>query len=319
MHDHHEPSHSHRPVGSGATRKALIAALAITSGFMVVEIVGGVLSNSLALLADAGHMVSDVGALSLSLLAMAFAARPHTSDRTFGFHRMEVLAAFVNAAALLIIAFYVAFEAVGRLSDPEEVAGVSMLTVAAVGLLVNLVALALLRGHRHSSLNIRGAFLHVIGDALGSAGAILAALIILTTGWTRADSAVSLFIAALIVVSSWRLIRETASVLLEYSPKGLNVDAVRGELEGISGVENVHDLHVWTVTSGFNALSCHTRVQGGTDRDQVVRDATVLLRERYGITHATIQAEASLVHGGDDPCCYDEHQQAGEAAGMRRA
>jgi len=313
----HDNAMGSRHHHGGRTRRALIGALALTAGFMVAELIGGILSNSLALLADAGHMISDAGALALSLVAMTMATRAHTAQRTFGFHRLEILAAFINATALVVIAIYVGVEAIQRLADPEEVASLSMLIVASAGLGVNLLALSLLRKHRGDSLNVRGAFLHVVGDALGSMGAILAAVVILTTGWMQADSAVSLFIAALILASSWRLLKETTSVLLEQSPRDVDVNEVRRGLEEVPGVRGVHDLHVWTVTSGFDSLSCHATVDAGADTDQMLGDATAMLRERFSIHHVTIQPEVEPPHQNVDLCCYAEHQPEVEAEAAR--
>ncbi len=282
---------------------------------MVVELVAGLLTNSLALVADAVHMASDVAALGLSLAAVRLAAGRHTRHRTFGLHRVEVLAAFLNGVALWILVVYMSWKAVERLGKPPEIHSGPMLAVAVVGLIVNLISLRLLGGHRHGSLNTRGAFLHVVGDALGSVGAILAALAILATGWTPADAVVTLLISALIVGSAWRLIKETAGVLLEISPRGLDMEGLRRDLETVEGVEEVHDLHVWTVTSGFVSMSCHARLHASGSGDRVVRDATRLLRERHGITHATIQPETDAMHGEAseaDPCCLGEHRPAHE-------
>ena len=312
-HDHNaHAGHDHGHHHGGGTRKALAISFGITTTFMVVELVGGVLSNSLALIADAGHMASDAAALALSLVAMWMATRPHTLVRTFGFHRVEVLAAFINATALLILAFYVALEAVARLREPEAVASMSMLIVASLGLGVNLFSLFLLSRHHEESLNVRGAFLHVIGDALGSVGAIVAAIIIGLTGWLQADPIVSLAISALIVVSSLRLLKETAFVLLEQTPRGMNTAKVRQRLESIQGVLGVHDLHIWTVTSGFNSLSCHASIDAGTDREQMLRDATAMLNRRYSIRHVTIQPEVDPRHEKSPICCLAEHRPASE-------
>ena len=286
----------------------MVVAFALTSGFMLAELIGGILANSLALIADAGHMVSDTAALGLGLFAMWMASHPHTERRTFGFHRAEILAALVNGALLLGIALVVSFRAVERLGEPQEVQSGLMFVIAVLGLVVNLVSMKFLHRHRHTSLNVRGAFLHVMGDALGSVGVIVAAVVIHLTGWTPIDALVSLLIAALILVSGWRLVRETISILLESTPRGLDSEALRRDLLAIPGVEDVHDLHIWTVTSGFVSLSCHAEVSSSELADDVLRAATALLRERYGIRHVTIQPETSRVHEELEHCCQSDHE-----------
>jgi cobalt-zinc-cadmium efflux system protein len=288
----------------------MVGAFLLTSSFMVAELIGGILANSLALVADAGHMVSDAAALGLGLFAMWVASHPHTERRTFGFHRAEILAALVNGTLLMGIALFVAWKALVRIRAPQEIESTLMLVVAFIGLGVNLFALHILGGHRHGSLNVRGAFLHVLGDALGSAGVIVAGLVIRFTGWTPIDSLVSLFIAVLILASGWRLVRETISVLLESSPRHLDSDALRRDLLAIPGVKDVHDLHVWTVTSGFVSLSCHCEIAASELADDVLRRATTLLRERYGIRHVTIQPETSQIHEELEHCCSGEHVAA---------
>jgi cobalt-zinc-cadmium efflux system protein len=293
-----------------AARRALTLALVITAAFVVVEAVGGVLTGSLALLADAGHMLTDVAALALSLFAISMAARPATHARTYGYKRVEVLAAAANGVGLVVIALYIAWEAVGRLRAPGTVASVPMLAIAVAGLLCNLVAIRLLRGGHAHSLNVRGAYLHVLGDLLGSVGAIAAGVVILVTGWTRADPLISLGIAALIVLSAWRLLRESLDVLLEATPPGVDVGALEAALARIPGVECVHDIHVWTVTSGFPAMSGHLSIADVADYDRVMVRAHALLRERFGIGHGTLQLETAGLEAqlpeqhlpGDQPC-----------------
>jgi len=286
----------------------MVLAFLLATGFMVAELVVGVLANSLALIADAGHMVSDAAALGLGLFAMWIASRPHTERRTFGFHRAEILAALVNGSLLVGIALFVSYHAVGRLREAQVVASGPVLIIAAFGLVVNVVALRILGGHRHANLNVRGAFLHVLGDALGSIGVLISGVVIRFTGWMPVDAIVSLFIATLILVSGWRLVRETISVLLESSPRHLDTDALRRDLTEIEGVRDVHDLHVWTVTSGFVSLSAHAEVTSSDIADEVLRNATVLLRERYGIRHVTIQPETSQIHDELEHCCLDDHE-----------
>lgn len=293
-----------------ANRRSLALALAITATFLVVEAIGGWLTGSLALLADAGHMLTDTAALTLSLGALWIAARPATHTRTFGYKRVEVLAAAVNGAALVLISAYIAWEAVARLRSPEPVTGGAMLLIAAGGLACNLVALRILSGGQQQSLNVRGAFLHVAGDMLGSVGAVTAALVILLTGWTRADPIISLVISVLIVAGAWRLLRESVDVLLEATPQGLDVGAMETAIAAIPGVECVHDVHVWTVTSGFVAMSAHISIGAAAASTRILVAAQDLLREEYGIAHATLQLETPEVEAllpdshlpGDQPC-----------------
>jgi cobalt-zinc-cadmium efflux system protein len=288
-------------------RRAMLTAFLLTAGFMVAEAVGGLISNSLALIADAGHMASDAAALGLGLAAMWIASHPHTERRTFGFHRAEILAALANGALLTALSVLVVWRAVARLQTPQQIESGLMLAIAILGLAVNIIALRILGGHRHDNLNVRGAFLHVVGDAVGSAGVIGAGLVIRFTGWTPVDSIVSVLIALLILWSGFGLVRETVSVLLESSPSHVDADALRRDLLALDGVRDVHDLHIWTVTSGFVSLSCHCEIDSSEMADDVLRRATSLLRERYGIGHVTIQPETSRIHDELGQCCPDRH------------
>jgi cobalt-zinc-cadmium efflux system protein len=274
-------------------RRPLAIALAITTTFLIAEVIGGLLTNSLALLADAGHMATDVGALGLSLFAVWLAQRPATPERSFGFHRAEVLAALVNASTLVAISFYIFWEAFQRLGEPPEVNSGPMLVVAIAGLAANAAsAWVLMRGGGHEhNLNTRGALLHVVGDMLGSVGAIIAALVMLATGWYLADPILSAGIGLLILWSSWRLLRESVEVLLESTPADIDTGEVRQAMSGVEGVSGVHDLHVWTVTSGFVALSSHVEVVGQRDWHDMLVELCTILRERFGIAHVTLQPE----------------------------
>lgn len=294
MHDHagHRHENPEQPA-ERVNRRPLVIALAITATFLVAEVIGGLLTNSLALLADAGHMATDVAALALSLFAIWLARRPATPERSFGFYRAEVLAALVNAATLVAISLYIFWEAFQRLGEPPEVEGGLMLAVAIAGLGANAAsAWVLMRGGGHEeNLNTRGAFLHVVGDMLGSVGAIVAALIMVATGWYLADPILSAGIGGLILWSSWRLLRESADVLLEATPKGIEPAEVRTALTACPGVAGVHDLHVWTVTSGLIAMSGHVEVSGGRDWHNVLVELTTLLRDQFGVAHVTLQPE----------------------------
>jgi len=290
-HDHGDHSHhAHGVISRGAEGGRLKWVLAITALFMVAEVVGGLLSQSLALLADAGHMFTDVGALALSLFAMRMALRPPSYTKTFGYVRIEILAALINGATLLVIAGLIVSEAWQRLRDPVEIDAVVMLSVATLGLAVNIAGAFLLHSHAHDNLNVRGAYLHVLGDLLGSVGAIGAGVVILTTGWSAADPIISVVIALLILVSAWRLVREAADVLLESVPTHIDMEAVLGSLADIDGLEDVHDVHVWTLTSGFVAIAAHGVIDDPTCHSRVLGE----VRERMaaqGIKHVTFQIE----------------------------
>ena len=269
--------------------RRLTAALVLAAVYLGAEIAGGLLTNSLALLADAGHMLSDVAALALSLFAIRIAQRRPDDERTYGFYRSEILAAMVNGAALAAIAVFILVEVYQRLLSPPEVAGRVMMLIAAGGLLVNLVSLRILGAGRSESLNVRGAWLHVLTDTLGSVQAILAGLLIWLFGWRWADPVASALIAVLVLFSAWSLLRESVSVLMEGVPGHLQIDDVDRAIRGVPGVVGVHDLHVWTITSGFVALSAHVTVS--SPDPQVVWRVRDVLRERFDIEHSTIQVE----------------------------
>jgi len=269
--------------------------LAITAVFMVTEAVGGVLSGSLALLADAGHMFTDVAALGLSVFAMRLARRPPSAKRTFGYMRLEILAALVNGATLLLIAGWILVEAWRRLHEPVAIEGTLMVGVAALGLIVNIVGATLLHGHAHENLNVRGAYLHVLGDLLGSVGAILAGVVILTTGWAAADPIASVLIALLILWGAWGLVRESADILLESAPAHVDMDAILADLAGVQGLDEVHDVHVWTLTSGFVALSAHGVIDDPRQHTRILDDVRELMRA-HGIEHVTFQIEQRTLY-----------------------
>lgn len=292
--------HAHdRPQSSVSRRLGWTLALVLL--YAAAEVVGGIYAGSLALVADAGHMLSDAAALGLSLFAIAFARRPPTARQTYGFHRAEILAALVNGATLVAIAIFIGVEAVERLRAPTPVAGPLMLGVAVGGLVVNIVGLVVLHGDRDHSLNLRGAWLHVLTDALGSVQAIGAAALIWAFGWNWVDPVASIAIALLVVHSSWTLLRHAVAVLMESAPGDLDVDAVRSALLGVEGVTGVHDLHVWSITTGFVALSAHLVVREATDGPDVLTRATAMVGERFAITHVTLQIDV----GG--PCGHIGH------------
>jgi len=260
--------------------------------YMAAEVVGGLLANSLALLADAGHMLSDAASLGLALFAIWIAQRPRTARHTYGFRRAEILAALVNGVTLVVIAVMILLEAWRRFSEPPNVNGELMAAVAAGGLVVNLAGLFILRGGKHESLNIRGVWLHVLADTLGSVQAIVAGALIWIFGWEWMDPVASVLIAVLVVWSAWTLIKEAVNVLLEGAPADLDTREIEHAILGVDGVDRVHDLHVWTITSGFVALSVHvvTEKDGPDDLLWQVRE---LLRSEFRIEHSTIQIESS--------------------------
>lgn len=278
-------------------------ALAVTTVLLVAEVVGGILTHSLALVADGGHMASDLGALALSLTAVMLASRPATNTRTYGLARAEILAAFVNSLALVAIAAFVFWEAAQRFDNPEEVTVVPMLGIAAAGLAGNVLSVRLLSQARHHSLNVRAAFLHVIGDALSSTGVIVAGALILVTGEDRIDPAASIVLGILILASSFRIIWETAQVLLEATPSGILIADVQHEMLIVPGVQNVHDLHIWTVTSGFISLSAHVETDRMRDSHDILLDLRRLLSRNFGIDHATLQLESMTLHDELEACC----------------
>ena len=279
--------------------RRLFAVLLLTATFMVVEAVGGWLSGSLALLADAGHMLTDVGAIALSLVTSVIGARPADEYKTYGYRRWEILAALVNGAALFGIAAWIVVEAVQRIGSPPPVRAGLLLAIASAGLLVNLVALSILHGGHHHSLNTRGAYLHILGDLLGSAAAIAAGVIILLTGWTLADPILSIGVALLILVGAWRLVRESTDVLLESVPRGVSMAEVQSRMLAVPGVTAVHDLHVWTVTSGLIAMSGHAVVPDLSGHPAALEGIRAQLAE-LGIGHVTIQLEVEA--GCEAPC-----------------
>ena len=266
-------------------------ALAISCIYFFAELIGGFLTNSLALLSDAGHMLSDIAALALSLFAFRIAKRPATVISTYGYHRAEILAALFNGLTLWLIVGVIFAAAYNRFLDPPAVESYGMMIVASLGLLVNVVAGTVLYGSHHHNLNLRGAFLHIVSDALGSVGAIAASLIMLFTGWYVADPAISILIGLLILHSSWNLVKESLSVLMQAVPKSIRLEDVQQALEEVEGVSKVHDLHVWAVTSDIFTLSAHAVVENGGDFHQVLNGIEDTLKERFNIEHTTIQLE----------------------------
>lgn len=275
------------------SRRALAAALALTLGFMAVEVIGGLATNSLALLSDAAHMFTDGLGLALGLFGVWVADQPATSRKTYGYHRAEILIALVNGLALWLVVLWVFWEAWHRMAEPPVVNGGGVLGVAVIGLAVNLVAAWLLSGAASHNLSVRAALLHVLSDLLGSVGVIASGIAILVTGWTAADAVASAIIAVLILVSSFGLIREAVDVLMEAVPRHIDLDELRQTLEEVPGATEVHDLHVWSLTTGHCALSAHAVVEEGVHSDHVLEEMTERLADRFGIRHVTIQLEGT--------------------------
>ncbi len=286
--------HGHE-AGRAVDRSRLRLVLLVTLGVAVVELVGAFLSRSLALFADAGHMFTDTAAIVVALSASYVATLPASPRRTFGYHRAEILAALINAVVLLGVCGYLAYAGIARLLDPVDVHAPQMLAFAAVGLAANLVSVALLAARRSQSLNMRGAFLEVLGDTFGSVAAIIAGLVVIATGFDRADSIASLVIAALILPRAWSLLRACVGVLLEAAPPGVDMEVVRQHLAGADGVTDVHDLHAWSITSGMHALSAHVTVTDDALRDrgvgQILDELGECVASHFGIDHATFQVE----------------------------
>jgi len=294
------PGHGHGGHGHGhghahgveASSRALRWALLLTATFMVVEAAAGAWTRALALLADAGHMLADAASLGLAFLASEWARRPRTAKSTFGHRRAEVLAAFVNGIALAVTAIAVVYEAVERWRSPQDIRALGMLLFATLGLGVNLGVAAILARAGRSNLNVRAALLHVATDALGSIGAMSAAVLVLTLGWTRADAAVSIAIAVLVAYSGWRVLRETTSILLEAAPGHIDVAAVEQTILGCPGVANAHDLHVWRISDRFDALTVHVTLATGAHGVEVCREVAMRLEDTFGLAHVTVQPEA---------------------------
>jgi cobalt-zinc-cadmium efflux system protein len=295
--NHHSARHSHRPSGQERLKLALL----ITGIWFLVELAGGFYANSLALLADAAHMLTDLAALGLSFFALKIAARPATHEKTFGYLRAEILAAFANGIFLILIGLFIFYESYQRFWAPPEVKSLPMLIIAATGLLANLVTGALLYRSRHENLNLRGAFLHVLGDTLGSIGAILAGILMMARHWYLADPIVSAIVGVLVLYSSWELVAESVDILLEGTPRHLKISHILKDLGGIRGIVSIHDLHVWSIASGLTAMSCHIVMKTNEDSNLVLAESSHLMREKYGIDHTTIQIEFENweAHPGD--------------------
>ncbi|HWN98029.1 MAG TPA: cation diffusion facilitator family transporter [Blastocatellia bacterium] len=292
----HDHKHDHSRA-QGSNRRRLTVVLALTITYMLTEAVGGFLTNSLALLSDAGHMLADVAALLLALLALWFAARPITPRKTYGYYRLEILAALANGVALVVISLLISYEALQRIRQPQPVQGFELTLIAVGGLVINAVSAWLLHSASEDNLNMRAAFLHVIGDMLGSIGAIAAGVLIWKWGLTIADPIISVLMCLLIVYSSWQLIRESVNILLEGTPSHINIRALVEAMHQVAGVTDVHDLHVWTISSGKEALSAHVSIEVGASHPETLEALQEQLRTMFNIGHVTLQLEPA---GEDD-------------------
>lgn len=300
-HSHGEEGHAGHDHAKGATTKSLAIALALTGTFLIAELVGAFVFNSLALLSDAAHMFTDTAALAIALVAVKVGQRAPDEQRTYGYRRFEILAAAFNAVLLFAIAAYVMWEGIQRFMQPQAVQSTGMLIVATLGLIVNLIAMRVLSGGKEESLNVKGAYLEVWADMLGSLGVIIAALIIRFTGWTWVDTAMAILIGLWVLPRTWILLRDTTHILLQGVPKGMNLADIRAAMNGVAGVSGVHDLHVWSVAGDDASLTAHIEIAEGQNAQTVRRAVAALLEERFGIHHSTIQTET-------EPC---EHEHEG--------
>lgn len=297
--------HSHgatAPAGTtaGGKHKGRLGwALGLTLAFMAAEVAGGLLTGSLALLADAAHMMTDAGGLALALIAIRFAERPATPQMTYGYVRFEILAALANAVVLLLLTVYILYEAYQRFRSPPEILGGPMLAVAVVGLVVNLISMKLLAAGSEESINLKGAYFEVLGDMLGSLGVIVAAIVVITTGWTLADPIIGAGIGLFIVPRTWSLLKQAVVILMEGTPPDVDLSLVERELRTIPNVAAVHDLHVWTVTSGLDAMSCHLIVEDISGAREALAAANELVRQKFGLKHTTIQVEDQAMRGAE--------------------
>jgi len=308
------PSHPHSPHEQRFlhSRRRLLLTFVTQLIFFVVELVGGLLTNSLALIADAGHMLSDVAALGLSLLALVYAQRPHTAQKTYGYHRLEILAALINGLILWAMAGYILYDAYGRFYQTPEIPSVPLMIIAGLGLLVNLLGVVILYPTKDRSINLKSAFLHLLADSLGSVAAIAAGLAIYFQGWYWFDPLAGSIIAVLIIIGSWQLVVEAADILMEATPRHIDLGEVTRALEKHPGVEEIHDLHIWSISSGLFSMSVHVVLSDGRDRDCLIWELEELLSNSFGMEHVTIQLEGPNYH---NPRICTLHPQPPEPGG----
>jgi cobalt-zinc-cadmium efflux system protein len=297
VHTHHGHNHQNESNNEG-NKKGLIIALIITFSIMIIEFIGGLVTNSLALLSDAGHMLSDSSSLFLSLVAFWFAAKPPSPNKTYGFYRFEILAAFINGLTLFIMAGWIVYEAYERMIEPTVVSSKMMIFIALIGLTANLLSAYFLmkKGNVEGNLNVKSAYLHVLGDALGSIGAIVAGVIMLMFEWYIADPLISVVVAILILKSAWGILKTSIHILMEGTPVTIDQKKVQEILLSIKGVKNIHDLHIWTISSGLDSLTCHLIIEDHENEQNVLKQAINLIESNFGITHTTIQIETTDIH-----------------------
>lgn len=290
--------HDHFNDKREGNKRGLIIALSITSVIMILEFFGGIFTNSLALLSDSGHMLSDAGSMALSIVAIWFASRPPSSSKTYGYYRFEILAALFNGATLFVIAGFIVREAIQRINEPPTVASGTMIIIATIGLIANVLSAVTLmkKGDVKENINLKSAYVHIIGDALGSVGAILAGLLMLLFDWYIADPIISIIVALLILKSAWGILKQSFNILMEGSPMTINQEEVITLLSKIKGVKSIHDLHVWTITSGLDSLTCHILIEETKDEQVILQESIDLIRDHYKIEHTTIQIEKEHLH-----------------------
>lgn len=301
-HNHH--SHGGHNHSHNANKKALLISFILIATFMVAEFVGGFLTNSLALISDAGHMLSDAVALGLSLGAIILGTKAATPSKTYGYKRFEILAALLNGITLVLIAFFICKEAIGRLYEPPHVIGKGMMIISVIGLLINILVAWILysQGSTKDNLNIRSAFLHVLGDLLGSVGAITAAILILAFGWYIADPIASMIVSLLVLYSGWNVLKESVHILMETKPANIDYDKVIEVLKSVNGVKDVHDLHIWMITLEFTSMTVHLVTEPDADRDLILEEAKAEINKEFGIKHVTIQTEGRDLCPLEDKC-----------------
>ena len=302
-HTHRGHNHAH-----SENKKALAISFALISSYMIIEFVGGWLTNSLALLSDAGHMLSDSMALGISLSAVILGARKATEFKTFGFKRYEILAALFNGIVLVLISIFIFKEAIHRLSSPQIVIGKGMMTISIIGLIVNIIVAKVLHPHgaEKENLNVRSAYLHVVGDLLGSIGAIVAAILILAFNWYIADPIASMIVSVLVLYSGWTILRDSVNILMEAKPSDVSYQKITEILENIEGVKDIHDLHIWMITNEFVSITVHLRVEKDADRDRIIETANTKISSMYGINHITIQTEGREICECLEDCNFDK-------------
>ena len=302
-HSHNHQGHGHSHAHGAGNRKALWTVLILTSGYLIAEIVGGILSGSLALLADAGHMALDVAAIALGLFAAWVSQRPPTARKTYGYYRAEILAALLNGITLVLVSLWIFYEAYERFNEPHQVKGEMLAVVAAGGLLVNIFAMARMHSQKEAGLNMRGVWLHLLTDALGSVAAILAGVLVWQFNWVLADPIISVLIGILILYGAWKLLVECVDVLLVSVPQGIDPEQIKVQVEALPEVQEIHDLHVWALNTGVTALSAHVKMTKGADTGETLNLVSRLLREKHNIIHVTLQIEpADYDHDGSHFC-----------------